>query len=75
MILQEAFNNKWPQPDQLDSDKKPLFTTYESFHKAYTEQYGKAMAFKEIFTMIESADDMSRNLAEQMSGKKKTYGF
>jgi len=66
-ILQEAFNNKWPDPTQAK--------TPEEFHKQYTEQYGKAMAYKELYNLIESSGSVSRTLTSQIKNKKKGYGL
>lgn len=62
-----AFNNKWPDPSQAK--------TVEEFHKQYSEQYGRAMAYQEIFNMLEQADKMARNIAEQINNPKKDYGL
>jgi len=66
-ILQEAFQNKWPDPTQAKGTKE--------FHKQYTEQYGRAMAYKELFNMIEGGESMAKTMAEQIASPKKTYGM
>lgn len=60
--------NLWPDPAEAKS--------VEEFHKQYTEHYGRAMAFKEIFSMLETADEMARNLAKQKAKTKdKSYAI
>jgi hypothetical protein len=66
-ILEEAFKNKWPDPSQSKSTKE--------FHKQYTEQYGKAMAFRELFNMIEGAEKLANNLTQEMAKPKSSYGL
>lgn len=66
-ILMEAFHNKWPDPSQSQD--------LAQFHKQYSEQYGRAMAFKEIYNMIETAEKASVELAKQMALPKKDYGL
>ena len=69
-ILEAVQHNKWLDPDQQDQQGKPLFPDLQSFHKAYTEVYGKAKAFGELQTMIEMADAMIDNIAKQEKNKK-----
>ena len=66
-ILQEAFNNKWPDPTKAVS--------VEEFHKQYSEQYGRAMAYRELYNILENADIISRNVAEQIKNPTKNYGI
>jgi hypothetical protein len=71
--LEEAFLNKWLNPSELDVNGQPKFPTEREFHKAYSEAYGKAMAFKELYALIENADELARNAAEQITKPKKNY--
>lgn len=64
-ILREAFSNLWPDPSRAHS--------FEEFFKQYSEQYGRAIAYKEIYNMLESAETMVVNLSEQIKKPKKDY--
>lgn len=66
-ILEKAFQNKWPDPSKA--------MTYEEFHKQYAEQYGRAMAYQEITTLLENAGTLAKNLAEQMKNPTKDYSY
>lgn len=74
-ILESAFQNNWMKPDELDKEGRPLFSTYEAFHKAYSEQYGRATAYKELFLMFENAESMIQNLTKQLALPEKSYGI
>lgn len=37
--------------------------------------YGKAMAFKELYTILESADITAQNLAQQIKNPQKDYAL
>lgn len=62
-----AFQLKWVDPSQAK--------TIEEFHKQYTEQYGRAMAFQEVYNMLESAPDVARNIAEQIKSPDRDYAI
>lgn len=51
-----------------------MFRTTKEFHKAYTESYGKAMAYKELYNAIENAGAKALALSEQINNPKK-YGI
>lgn len=74
-ILEQAFQNKWLDPNSLDKEGKPLFPTMEAFHKAYSEEWGQAKAFKEVYNILENAEVMARNLAEQIKSPTKDYSL
>lgn len=61
-ILEQAFNNLWPDPAESE--------TVEGFFKQYTEQYGRAMAYKEIFNILSNASAVVINLSKQQDDKK-----
>lgn len=66
-ILEEQFQNKWLDPAQ--------FKTLEEFHKAYSEAYGRAQAYKEIFNFIASSGKVAQNIADQIKNPEKSYGI
>ncbi len=66
-ILEKAFQNLWPDPTESK--------TYEEFYKQYTEQRGRAMAYKEIYNLLENAEVLTRNLAEQIKNPNKDYSL
>lgn len=66
-MLVEAFSHKWPDPS--------LSKTYEEFHKQYSEQYGRAIAYKEVFELIETAETQAFNLAERMKDPEKDFSL
>lgn len=66
-ILEGAFTNIWPDPTKASS--------YEEFHKQYSEQYGRAMAYKEIFSMLEGAGRVLENLTKQVNDPDKNYAL
>lgn len=64
-ILQEAFQNKWPDPTQAK--------TPEEFHKQYTEAYGRSMAYMEIFNLLANAGSVAQNLSKQLKNPDRNY--
>jgi hypothetical protein len=60
-LLLSALNNKWPDPAQDDFDKK------------YIIEYSRAKAFEEIFSLMETAEPMIKNLTKQISDPQKNY--
>ena len=72
-ILENAFHNSWMDPNQLDKNGRPLFPTHEAFHKAYTEQYGRAVAYKELYNMLDGAGAVLENVAKQINNPDKNY--
>jgi hypothetical protein len=54
-LLTGAFNNKWPDPAQQDFDRK------------YIIEYSRAMAYKEIFDILDTAQSMIKNLNLQLA--------
>jgi hypothetical protein len=66
-LLQEQFQNKWLDPAQ--------FNSLEEFHKAYSEAWGRAQAYKEIYNMLESAGKVAQNMAEQIKSPQKDYAI
>ena len=66
-ILEGAFHNKWVDPASAE--------TSEQFFKQYTEAYGRANAYKEIFTMLDQAGEMAINLAKQANNPDRDYGL
>ena len=73
--LQEAFNNRWIDPNQVDENGQPLFDTYEAFHKAYTEMRGKAVAYQEITNMIDGASAMVEQISKAIEDPSADYGL
>ena len=65
--MEEAFLNKWPDPSQ--------FSTSDEFHKKYTEDFGKAMAFKDLYNAIEGAEAMAQATAKQLKSPDKDYSL
>lgn len=72
-ILEGAFYNSWLNPNELDKEGRPLFPTQEAFHKAYTEQYGRAIAYKELFNLLAGAGSVLENLSKQINNPEKNY--
>lgn len=66
-ILERAFQNLWPAP----SESK----TYEEFHKQYVEQWGRAMAYKELFNLLENAEALVNQLTKQLKDPTKDYSL
>ena len=66
-ILEQAFYNSWMNPSELNEDGTPKFASLEAFHKAYTEQYGRAIAYKELFNMLSNAGSVLENLTKQIN--------
>ena len=64
-LLMEAFNNLWPDPTQAKSA--------EEFHKQYSEAWGKAMAYKELFNLLNSAEKMVEALSKQIKNPEKDF--
>ena len=64
-ILESAVKNKWLDPSE--------FKSLEEFHKAYSESFGRASAFRELMMILDNAGTMARNISEQMSKPKKNY--
>lgn len=62
-MLQSAFLNKWPDPAQ------------ENFDRKYIIEYSRAMAYKEIFNLIEGAEKMAQVTAKQLKEPEKNYGL
>jgi hypothetical protein len=60
-LLQQALNNKWPDPAQQDFDKK------------YIIEYSRAKAYEEIFNLMELAEGMIKNLRKQMDEPERNY--
>jgi len=60
-ILEQAQINKWPDPVQ------------ENFSKIYRVEYGRALAFKEIQNILETAEAMIINLTKQINDPDKNY--
>jgi hypothetical protein len=61
-MLEHQVSNKWLDPAEFDS--------FEKFHKAYAEVYGKAKAFEEIINMLSGASGMAKKTKESIVGKK-----
>lgn len=66
-ILESAFQNLWPDPAE---SKTP-----EEFHKQYSEQWGRAMAYKDLYNLLESSGKVAQNIAEQIKNPDKDYGI
>lgn len=60
-LLNQALHNKWPDPAQEDFDKK------------YIIEYSRAMAYKEIYDIMETAEAMIKNLTKQIKDPQKNY--
>ena len=60
-LLLSAFSNLWPDPAQPDFDRK------------YIIQYSKAMAFKEVYDLLETAKGRIEAIREKMAEPKKNY--
>lgn len=65
--LAEAFTIKWLDPSQA--------TNLQEFHKQYSEIYGRAMAYKEIYDWIETAEKTLIARVTQFDNAKKGYGI
>ena len=74
-ILEAAFQNTWMNPNELTDSGEPKFPNYESFHKAYTEQYGRAIAYKELYNMLSGAGAVLENLTKQINNPEKNYAI
>jgi hypothetical protein len=61
-LLSDAFNNKWLDPASS--------TNYQDFHKQYTELYGRAMAYQELYNTLENSKAMVVKVSEQVNSKE-----
>lgn len=52
-----------------------MFKTYEAFHKAYTEEYGRAIAYQEMMVMLDNAGAMATNIAKQINNPSKDFSL
>ena len=66
-LLMEAFNNLWPDPTQAKSA--------EEFHKQYSEAWGKAMAYKELYNLLNSSEAMVEALSKQIKNPDKDFSI
>lgn len=71
--LEKAFYNTWMNPSELNTNGDPKFPDEKSFHKAYSEQYFRAIAYKELFNMLSSAASVVENYAKQIKSPEKNY--
>lgn len=53
----------WPDPGQ------------EDFSRTYPIEYGRATAYKEIQTLLDSAEKMIENITKQIADPDKNYEF
>jgi hypothetical protein len=60
-------NNQWLQPDK--------FNNLKEFHKAYVEEYAKALAAKTLVDEIDNADEMIIEIKKQLELPDKSYGI
>lgn len=65
------FQNKWLSPDERDKEGKVIYPTFESFHKAYSEAYGRARSYKDIFDLIEGAENEVLRITKLIANGKK----
>jgi len=59
--LEQALNNKWPDPAQEDFDRK------------YIIEYSRAKAFQEIYETLERAEATIKVLTKQIKEPDKNY--
>ena len=62
-LLQGAVSNKWLEPSE--------FKTKEEFYKAYTDAYGRAKAFSEIISILETAEASAERTIKAMDPETK----
>lgn len=62
-----AFNNKWLNPED--------FKSFEEFHKAYTEERGRALAYQEIFNLLEGAEQRITDIRKQLDTLKRDVSY
>lgn len=67
-LLEAQVLNKWLDPSS--------FPTFESFHKAYSESFGRAAAFKEVLAYMSTAEAKIKVISDQLAGNlTKPYEF
>lgn len=66
-ILEDAFNNKWPDPVEAKDAVE--------FHKQYVEQWARAMAYRDIYNLLASAGKQAEAIAKQIKNPTKDYGI
>lgn len=60
-ILEQAINNKWPDPAQEDFDRK------------YIIDYSRAKAFQELYETLARAESAIKALSKQVKEPDKNY--
>lgn len=64
-MLEAQFQNKWLDPAQ--------FKTLKEFHKAYSESFGRAMAYKEIADKLDKAKATYQEIKKKIDSPTKSY--
>lgn len=62
-ILEQALNNKWPDPAQ------------EGFERKYIIDFSRAKAFQEIYLMLENAETHILNIKKQLEKPVKNFSL